>query len=146
MKKTVTRNESLLIADDIADRSAKGRLRSKLIRDNAIELARKLNLAAELLFVTNLNSKFFKKKEIAQFTEAFDSIKSSIENQFEKAQIPVKVTIKYGVPATEIVDEASLKEKLKMLVLGTQGKKGIKKMLLGSVAEEVLRLPCIDNS
>lgn len=139
MKKTVTRNESLLIADDIADRSAKGRLRSKLIRDNAIELARKLNLAAELLFVTNLNSKFFKKKEIAQFTEAFDSIKSSIENQFEKAQIPVKVTIKYGVPATEIVDEASLKEKLKMLVLGTQGKKGIKKMLLGSVAEEVLR-------
>lgn len=131
--------ESLLIADDIADRSVKGRLRSKLIRDNAIELAKKMNLTVEFLFVANLNSNLFKKKEIALFMETFDTFKSSIENQFEKAQVPFKLKIKYGVPAEEILDEIRLTEKIKILVLGTQGKKGLKKILLGSVAEEILR-------
>ncbi|MEK2646212.1 universal stress protein [Bdellovibrio sp. BCCA] len=131
--------EFLLIADDIADKSSKGRRRSKLIRENAIELAKKMNLNAEFLFVANLNSKLFKKNEMALFTETFGSAKSSIEKQFKKGQVPLKLKIKYGVPAEEILSEMDRINNAKLLVLGTQGKKGLKKVLLGSVAEEVLR-------
>lgn len=131
--------ESLLIADDIAERSAKGRLRSRLIRDNAIELAKKMNLEAEFLFVINLNAKIFKKKKEDLLNETVKSVKASVESQFAKSQVPLKFRIKYGVPVEEILGEINFIEKLRFLVLGTQGKKGLPKALLGSVAEDVLR-------
>lgn len=131
--------KSLLAADDLGDRSAKGRLRSRVIRDNAIEVAKKMGLKIELLYVANLRSALFKKKQIASFVASFDAIKESVENQFAKAQVPIKIKIEYGDPAEEILNEINILEKPQILILGTQGKKGLKKILLGSVAEEVIR-------
>lgn len=131
--------ESLLIADDITERSVKGRLRSRLIRDNALELAAKLKLEVEYLYVMNLNEKLFKKKKADLLNETVKSVKASVESQFLKSQVPIKFKIKYGSPIAEILGEINFIEKLKFLVLGTQGKKGLQKVLLGSVAEDVLR-------
>ncbi|MFM6928354.1 MAG: universal stress protein [Bdellovibrio sp.] len=131
--------ESLLIADDLAERSVKGRLRSRLMRDNAIEFAKKMNLTVELLFVMNLNSKLFKKKQLTILSETVNAVKTSVENQFAKSQVPLKIKIKYGVPVEEILGEINLLDKLQLLVLSTQGKKGLQKTLLGSVTEDVLR-------
>lgn len=132
-------NESLLIADDLAERSVKGRLRSRLMRDNAIELAKKMKLDVELLFVMNLNSKLFKKKQLTVLSETVNTVRTSVENQFAKSQVPVKIKIKYGVPVEEILSEINFIQKLKLLVLSTHGKKGLQKALLGSVTEDVLR-------
>ncbi|MGE5087271.1 MAG: universal stress protein [Bacillota bacterium] len=131
--------ESLLIADNLAERSVKGRLRSRLMRDNAIEFAKKLNLDVELLFVMNLNSTLFKKKQLTVLSETVNAVKTSVENQFAKSQVPLKIKIKYGVPVEEILGEINFIDKLKILVLSTQGKKGLQKALLGSVTEDVLR-------
>lgn len=132
-------NETLILADDLADRSAKGRLRSRLLRDNAIELARKMRLDIELLYVADLKPQFFNKKQLAFFIKDFDSIKGSVESEFTKARVPAQVTIRNGIPAEVILLETQLRQNARLLVLGTQGKKGLKKILLGSVAEEVIR-------
>jgi nucleotide-binding universal stress UspA family protein len=53
--------------------------------------------------------------------------------------IMVKTTILEGKPAPEIVRFAAA-EKIDLIVIGTQGKKGIERILLGSVAETIIRL------
>jgi nucleotide-binding universal stress UspA family protein len=50
----------------------------------------------------------------------------------------VETKILEGRPATEIVDFAAENE-IDLIVIGTQGKTGIKRLLLGSVAETVIR-------
>jgi nucleotide-binding universal stress UspA family protein len=53
--------------------------------------------------------------------------------------IEVKTSVLEGKPAKEIVHFAA-EEKVDLIVIGTQGKKGITRLLLGSVAETVIRL------
>ena len=54
----------------------------------------------------------------------------------------VEITILEGKPAAEIVKYAAAK-KIDLIVIGTQGKKGLERLLLGSVAEEIIRsAPC----
>lgn len=53
--------------------------------------------------------------------------------------VDVKTTVLEGKPAQEIVRFA-VAEKIDLIVIGTQGKKGIERLLLGSVAETVIRL------
>lgn len=56
--------------------------------------------------------------------------------------IKVEMSVLEGRPATEIVKLASDKE-VDLLVIGTHGKKGLERLLLGSVAESVIRsAPC----
>ncbi|MDG0818152.1 universal stress protein [Bdellovibrio svalbardensis] len=131
--------ETILLADDISDRSAKGRLRSRLIRDNATEFAKKLDCSIELFYVRNLNSSFFKKKDTRAFLDSFESIRESILKEFSKMNVPAKVKIQVGQPREEILKEIDFLEDPQMLILGTHGHKGVRKILLGSVAEEVIR-------
>jgi nucleotide-binding universal stress UspA family protein len=50
--------------------------------------------------------------------------------------------VQYGNPATEILSVA-VREKCDMIIMGTHGRNGIDRVLLGSIAEEVMRnAPC----
>jgi nucleotide-binding universal stress UspA family protein len=54
----------------------------------------------------------------------------------------VRLAVRIGVPYEEIVDLAT-DERADLVVIGTQGRTGIPRALLGSVAERVVRLaPC----
>jgi len=53
--------------------------------------------------------------------------------------VAVKTAVLEGKPAPEIVRFAQA-EKIDLIVIGTQGKRGIERLLLGSVAETVIRL------
>jgi nucleotide-binding universal stress UspA family protein len=56
--------------------------------------------------------------------------------------VDVETVILEGKPATEIVAYATV-QKIDLIVVGTQGKKGIERLLLGSVAETIIRsAPC----
>jgi nucleotide-binding universal stress UspA family protein len=56
--------------------------------------------------------------------------------------ISARVLVTVGVPWEEIVRVASA-ERADMIVMGTQGRTGLDRLLLGSVAERVVRLaPC----
>lgn len=132
-------SKSILIPDDLAERSTQGRLRSRLIRDVAVELAQKLQLEVELLYVKDLAPSFFKKKQIHALLDTYADIETSILKQFEKAKIKGRVKIISGPPVEKILEHVEVSEKTELIVMGTHGKKGLEKMFLGSVAEEVLR-------
>ena len=56
--------------------------------------------------------------------------------------VDLKTVILEGKPAAEIVKYATEHE-IDLIVIGTQGKKGIERLLLGSVAENIIRsAPC----
>jgi nucleotide-binding universal stress UspA family protein len=52
--------------------------------------------------------------------------------------VKVETAILEGRPAPEIVKFAA-KKKIDLIVIGTQGKQGLERLLLGSVAEEIIR-------
>jgi nucleotide-binding universal stress UspA family protein len=58
------------------------------------------------------------------------------------AGVPARWTVRTGVPYKEIVAAAE-SERPDLIVMGTQGRGGLDRALLGSVAEKVIRLaPC----
>lgn len=58
------------------------------------------------------------------------------------AGVNLETVILEGKPAVEIVKYAK-EQKVDLIVIGTQGKKGLERLLLGSVAENVIRsAPC----
>lgn len=133
-------SETLLIADDLSERSPQGRLRSKIIRETALKLAKKMNFKVELLFIQDLRSSFFLSKKQKILLESFKEIKKSIESQFKEFGVKGSVTVKTGHPAEEILRHLHISNNnVTWLAMGTKGKQGVGSLLLGSVAEEVLR-------
>jgi len=61
-----------------------------------------------------------------------------VEDSGNKANVEVESTILEGNPADEIVNFAQ-KNDIDLIVMGTLGKKGIQRFLLGSVTENVIR-------
>lgn len=131
--------KTVLLPDDLAERSAKARARSRLLRENAISLAQALDMDVELLYVKDLSPGFFKKRQMDAFFNEYSAISENILDEFKKAGIKADIEIKAGSPAEEITSYISLSNKITMAVMATQTEKGFSKMLLGSVAEEVLR-------
>jgi nucleotide-binding universal stress UspA family protein len=78
---------------------------------------------------------------------SFEGVGETLRNEGESAlrqlerrvqDPPVKTEIRQGSPAREIVDFAT-KEGIDMVVMGTHGRAGVDRLLLGSVAERVVR-------
>lgn len=63
---------------------------------------------------------------------------ASVEKIGKEAGVKVESVFSKGNPAEEILDYAE-KNGIDLVVMGTQGLTGIKKFLIGSVAENVLR-------
>jgi nucleotide-binding universal stress UspA family protein len=61
-----------------------------------------------------------------------------VENAGRAANIEVEPVILRGVPAEEIIGFAE-KNDIDLIIMGTHGRTGIQKFLLGSVAEKVVR-------
>ncbi len=64
------------------------------------------------------------------------------EFEFDSSLKEVEKVVRRGVPFQEIIDYAS-SEQVDMIVMGTRGRKGVPHLMMGSVAEKVVRLaPC----
>jgi len=118
--------------------------------DAAISMATKFEAELRLVFVV---------EEMAHYAWvtvphiSFDILEEemgkSAETKLEKlveeklpAGLSCKTEVRKGIPAREIVDCAR-KEGSSLIVMGTHGYRGMEKVLLGSVAEQVLRsAPC----
>ena len=68
----------------------------------------------------------------AEGKEAVDVVR----NLAESAGIPVDISVKEGSPVKVILDESS---KYDIIIMGTLGRTGMSKLLMGSVAERVVR-------
>ena len=62
--------------------------------------------------------------------------------QIRKHEVEVETLVREGYPATVIVEEAE-RQRADLIVIGTHGHTGLKHLLLGSIAERVVRTaPC----
>ena len=61
-----------------------------------------------------------------------------VDEHLKKTKKKVEIRILPGLPGDEIVRQAR-KEKADLVVIGTRGHSGIKRLLLGSVADHVIR-------
>jgi nucleotide-binding universal stress UspA family protein len=67
------------------------------------------------------------------------ALKEKLQKQLETdPEIPLETRLIYGAPAHEILRMAE-DEKCDLIVLGTHGRSGLGRLLMGSVAEAVLR-------
>lgn len=62
----------------------------------------------------------------------------NVEQLGKEADIEIKPVFLKGIPAEEILNYAE-KNNIDLIVMGTKGLKGIEKLLVGSVAENVIR-------
>jgi universal stress protein A len=115
----------------------------------AVDIATKYGAELHLLHVIpNLN--YFTPYESFLTPENLVSIESNIEKEvakdFDKTtkgiSIPISKVIKTGVTFVEIIDYIKENE-IDLVVMGTHGRSGIEHILIGSVAEKVVRKsPC----
>jgi nucleotide-binding universal stress UspA family protein len=73
-------------------------------------------------------------KVVREAEEYLDKLKKRLEAKGFK----VETHVRYGHDAEEILDHAAQKE-IELIAMTTHGRSGIKRFLLGSVAEKVLR-------
>lgn len=66
----------------------------------------------------------------------------ALAGEVEREGVPVEALVRVGHPASEVVDVAQ-REGIALIVMGTHGRTGLRHVLLGSVAEHVVRhAPC----
>ncbi|MFM6926905.1 MAG: universal stress protein [Bdellovibrio sp.] len=122
----------MLIADDLLDSSTSGKKRSEQVQSIGFELAENLNSPVRLLYVRNT-------KDINIEPEQVEKSVQSWQERFSKSHKAVKVIAASGNPVDEIFRIETSSPAPGMIVMGTQGKQGLERMFLGSVADEVVR-------
>lgn len=65
-------------------------------------------------------------------------MKLRVAERMADVDVPVDERVVYGEPSEKIV-EVAVEEKTDLIVMGTHGRTGLDRMLMGSVAESVLR-------
>src|SRR3990172_7379618 len=75
--------------------------------------------------------------EVKVVREAEEYLKK-VEDRLKPKGFNVDSHVRYGMDADEILDHAAQKE-IDMVAMTTHGRSGVKRFLLGSVAEKVLR-------
>ncbi len=139
----------ILIAIDKSESAAK-------VAQSGLELAKQFN--SEIALVSIVDSNFNKgndeptAREIEEMKDFnFNANqKHLIENVFK--DFPVRTFVEEGKPA-EVILRIADKWHANIIVMGTHGRKGLSHLLMGSVAEEVIRnskktcvvIPIIDN-
>ncbi|MBO9666097.1 MAG: universal stress protein [Bdellovibrio sp.] len=122
----------MLIADDVLDTSPEGIKRSNLVQRIGLNLSDKLKSPVKLLYVQNLLD------ENSQ-SEQIEKIKASLHERFRAEGKKLKIIEARGNPVDEIFRIETGSPAPGLVVMRTKAKKGIERLLLGSVAEEVVR-------
>jgi nucleotide-binding universal stress UspA family protein len=116
----------------------------------ALEMARKFDASIDLIHVIP-NMDYFTPYESFMAAENIVAIQKGVEGEVEKdldevalklPGITVKKAIRTGVAFVEILDYVK-SEGIDLIIMGTKGRGGLEHIIIGSVAEKVLRKsPC----
>lgn len=117
------------------------------VADTAARLASKLDADAVLLYVVHIPSGVDATTELSawsgeQTMQALE--RDAVEHLghlalvFEEAGVRTRTVLRHGPIAKAILD-ASEEQEATMIVMGTHGRKGMARFVLGSVAEHVIR-------
>jgi nucleotide-binding universal stress UspA family protein len=130
---------SILVADDIENQTDSGKRRSQAIRNAASFLAQRLKTGIDLLYVEDLKAYPLSKLGSFRFPAWHFSHQERLEEIGSQFPVPVSCSVKSGSPAEEVLKILRSRSSPELVVVGTQGRKGVKRLLIGSVAEEVVR-------
>jgi nucleotide-binding universal stress UspA family protein len=129
----------ILVADDIENRTATGKRRSQAIQCAASSLAKRLGANITLLYVEDIKTYPLGSFDSSRFREWHDVHQERLAEMSRQLPVPTNWSLRSGSPAEQILKVLRSKTQPELVVLGTQGKKGVKRLLIGSVAEEVIR-------
>ncbi|HUI45060.1 MAG TPA: universal stress protein [Nitrospirota bacterium] len=130
---------SILVADDIENQTDSGKRRSQAIRGAASFFAQRLNVGTELLYVEDIHAYPHDRFDALRIREWHSQHQKRLEELSKRYQDPVIYSLKIGSPAELILKAVRSTPSPELVVVGTQGRKGLKRLLIGSVAEEVIR-------
>jgi nucleotide-binding universal stress UspA family protein len=129
----------ILVADDIENRTSVGKKRSHAILSAASSLAQRLGSNITLLYVEDTKTYPQRGFDSSHFREWHDLHQERLAEMSRQSPVPTIWSLKLGSPAEQILKVLRAKTPPELVALGTQGKKGMKRLLIGSVAEEVVR-------
>ncbi len=107
--------------------------------ETAIEYARAFKSEVHAIHVYQLSAYASPSSDLARDLET--QVRAELDKflgGFQTHGVPIKTGLRMGVPYVEIVD-AARDAGAELIVMGTTGKTGIQHLLLGSVAERVVR-------
>ncbi len=129
----------ILVADDIDNLTSAGKKRSQAIRSAASSLAQRLGANIALLYVEDIKTYPLRSFDSSRFREWHDLHQERLAEISRQFSVPAIWSLKSGSPAEQILKILRHRTPPELVVLGTQGKKGVKRLVIGSVAEEVVR-------
>ena len=115
----------------------------------AVNIAKKFDAALHMIHVIP-NLTYYTPYESFLTPENLVAVEKNMEKGVDKdfdkiikkIDIPVKKTVRTGITFVEIIDYVKA-ESIDLIVMGTHGRSGIEHILIGSVAEKVVRKsPC----
>jgi len=122
--------QRILLATDFSDAAQRA-------RDHALHLARRYGAALHVLHVAEVTDVFF---------EADESLRRRLQDQMETLfdgedldDVSLTRTIERGEVAAEGILHYAEEHAIDLVVLGTHGRRGLRRMVMGSVATEVVR-------
>jgi nucleotide-binding universal stress UspA family protein len=130
----------ILMTDDMETETPDGEKRSRAVKTWASALAKRLHRTLKLVHVEDLTLYPVSQPIYRRFIQ--DSVaerKSKLNRICKSLSVPVSTALLEGYPAQKLIELASKKNKYELIVLGSHGRKGAKRVILGSVAEEVIR-------
>jgi nucleotide-binding universal stress UspA family protein len=127
----------ILVATDFGDEAAKA-------LDVGVELAKKYGATITLLHVYEIPPYPYPAMPVAVdfVTPIRDAAQKQLASAFEALKlrgVEARSELLYGPPGSAILETAEHR-KADLIVVGTHGRKGVMRALLGSVAEKVVRL------
>lgn len=128
----------ILIADDIENQTDSGKKRSHAIRNVASSLAQRLKTGIDLLYVEDIKAYSADASVSPRIREKHSRHQERLEEVSSRFPVPVRYFLKDGSPAEQII-RVLRSQSPELVVVGTQGRKGLKRFVVGSVAEEVIR-------
>jgi nucleotide-binding universal stress UspA family protein len=130
---------SILVADDVENQTDAGKRRSQAIWSVASFLARRLKTGVDLLYVEDIRAYPYGRFDPARFQAWHSHHEIIIEEVARRYSIPVRAILKGGSVPDEILRTLRVKTAPELVVMGTQGRTGLNRLFMGSVAEEVIR-------
>jgi len=129
----------ILVADDIETVTDAGRRRSQVIGHTASFLAQRLGTGIDLLYVEDVKTYPAGKPGPSRFAAWHARHEERLAEAAGQFSVPAACSLKSGSPVEEILKAMRSRPSPELVVVGTRGRKGVKRLFIGSVAEEVIR-------
>jgi len=131
-------SSNILLTDDLSNFTFRGRQRSHQLRNLAANLSVALGAHLHFLYVEDVPEKLRQGRKLLPLDKRNPQMVGHLKKELSKLTSDFDVRTDLGSPVEKILSY-SQKVDPEIIVLGTRGRRGLGKLLLGSVAEEVVR-------